>query len=44
MKALADKGLAKDKMDSTSRGEMDAVGTDEPSWAHDRRVDVLLDK
>ena len=44
MKALADKGLSKDKMDSTSRGEMDAVGTDEPSWAHDRRVDVLLDK
>jgi len=44
LKELAAKGLAKDRMDSTSRGESDAVGTDEPSWARDRRVDVVLDK
>jgi len=27
---------------TSSRGEMDARGTDEKSWAEDRRVDVLL--
>jgi hypothetical protein len=27
---------------TTSRGEMDATGTDESSWAKDRRVDVVL--
>jgi hypothetical protein len=27
---------------TTSRGEMDATGTDEASWEKDRRVDVLL--
>ncbi len=27
---------------TTSRGEMDAHGTDEGSWAEDRRVNVLL--
>ena len=27
---------------SSSRGAMDATGTDEPSWARDRRVDVML--
>ena len=27
---------------ATSRGEMDATGTNEASWAHDRRVDVEL--
>ena len=27
---------------TTSRGELDARGTDEASWQHDRRVDVLL--
>jgi hypothetical protein len=26
----------------TSRGEMDATGTNEAGWAHDRRVDVEL--
>lgn len=42
-KYLESKHVAKAMVSSTSRGEMDAVGTDEPSWAHDRRVDVLLD-
>jgi hypothetical protein len=29
-------------MASTSRGEMDATGTDETSWERDRRVDIML--
>ena len=36
------KGLDKAKTQSTSRGAMDATGTDEPTWAKDRRVDVML--
>ena len=43
MKYLETQSLAKRMMESSSRGAMDAVGTDEPSWAHDRRVDILLD-
>lgn len=43
VKYLDSHGLAKAKMESTSRGKLDAVGTDEPTWAHDRRVDILLD-
>lgn len=35
-------GLSQSKISWTSRGEMDAKGTDEASWALDRRVDVLL--
>jgi peptidoglycan-associated lipoprotein len=31
-----------DKISTTSRGAMDATGTDEISWAADRRVDVNL--
>lgn len=30
------------KISTTSRGEMDATGTDESSWAKDRTVDVKL--
>jgi peptidoglycan-associated lipoprotein len=36
------KGLDKGKAESTSRGAMDATGSDEPTWARDRRVDVML--
>ncbi len=36
------KGLDKAKAQSSTRGEMDAAGTDEPSWAKDRRVDLLV--
>ena len=36
------KGMDKSKAESTSRGAMDATGTDDPSWARDRRVDVML--
>jgi peptidoglycan-associated lipoprotein len=41
---ITSKGLDKAKTESTSRGAMDATGNDEPSWARDRRVDVLLGK
>jgi peptidoglycan-associated lipoprotein len=39
---LSSKGLEKARIATTSRGEMDATGTDEAGWARDRRVDVLL--
>jgi peptidoglycan-associated lipoprotein len=35
-------GLPDSRMATTSRGELDARGTDEASWAKDRRVDVML--
>jgi peptidoglycan-associated lipoprotein len=41
-KYIAKKGLAEDKMSITSRGEMDAEGTDEAGWSKDRRVDIVL--
>jgi len=36
------KGMDKGKTESTSRGAMDATGSDDPSWARDRRVDLML--
>jgi peptidoglycan-associated lipoprotein len=39
---IVEKGLASDKVATSSRGEMDATGTDDASYARDRRVDVLL--
>lgn len=36
------RGMDKGKTQSTSRGAMDAQGTDESSWQRDRRVDVVL--
>lgn len=41
-KYLYGKGLEKKQATTTSRGAMDAKGTDEASWAQDRRVDVVL--
>jgi peptidoglycan-associated lipoprotein len=35
-------GVDKAKTQTTSRGAMDATGSDESGWQHDRRVDVLL--
>jgi peptidoglycan-associated lipoprotein len=35
-------GLPDAQAMTTSRGEMDATGTEEASWAKDRRVDVVL--
>jgi peptidoglycan-associated lipoprotein len=39
---LVRKGVSKGKAASSSRGAMDATGTDESGWARDRRVDVML--
>ena len=40
--ALTGMGLPDGQATTTSRGEMDATGTDESSWAKDRRVDIVL--
>lgn len=37
---LHDLGVGDKQVKPTSRGEMDATGTDEASWAQDRRVDI----
>ncbi len=37
-------GVPGDKLRDTSRGELDAKGTDEEGWRKDRRVDVRLSK
>jgi peptidoglycan-associated lipoprotein len=39
---LHDLGVHPDKVKATSRGEIDAIGNDEASWAQDRRVDIEL--
>lgn len=39
---LQDLGVGKDHLDATSRGEMDATGTDEAGYERDRRVDIQL--
>ncbi len=41
-RALVNLGMPEEKLSTTSRGEMDAVGTDEASWTRDRKVEVLL--
>jgi peptidoglycan-associated lipoprotein len=41
---LGDLGVPADKLHDTSRGELDAKGTDEEGWRKDRRVDVRLTK
>jgi peptidoglycan-associated lipoprotein len=41
-KTIVGEGLVADKIETSSRGEMDAVGTDESGWSKDRRVDVQL--
>lgn len=41
---VKDLGVGIDRMSSTSRGEIDAIGKDEAGWAKDRRVDVELAK
>jgi len=35
-------GVERAHLAASSRGELDAVGTDEEGWARDRKVDVLL--
>jgi len=39
---LLEKGVQQPRMNETSRGELDATGTDETSMRDDRRVDILL--
>jgi peptidoglycan-associated lipoprotein len=41
-KYLAALGVSPEQMAETSRGELDATGTDESSWQLDRRVDLRL--
>ena len=41
-KYLVDLGVGKDRLKSTSRGEIDATGKDEAGFAKDRRVDIEL--
>ncbi len=40
--ALEKKGLPQQQMNTTSRGELEATGMDEASWARDRRVAIVL--
>ncbi|MFO0614145.1 MAG: OmpA family protein [Polyangiaceae bacterium] len=39
---LESRGITGYRIETASRGEADARGTDEASWATDRRVDILL--
>ena len=40
--AIVAAGMTAAKALTTSRGELDATGSDEPSWSKDRRVDIVL--
>jgi len=40
--AIVTAGMTAAKTLTTSRGELDATGSDEPSWQKDRRVDIVL--
>jgi peptidoglycan-associated lipoprotein len=40
--ALGEFGVDAGRVDVTSRGEVDAKGTDEDTWSQDRRVDIGL--
>lgn len=40
--AISNEGLAATQMETVSRGEDDATGTDEGGWTKDRRVDIVL--
>jgi peptidoglycan-associated lipoprotein len=42
--AIAAEGLSAAMIATTSRGKLDATGSDEASWAKDRRVDIVLGK
>jgi peptidoglycan-associated lipoprotein len=39
---LGDMGIEAKRVSASSRGELDATGTDEATWAVDRRVDIDL--
>lgn len=40
--AIVGAGMSGSQVSTTSRGENDASGNDEPSWSKDRKVEVLL--
>jgi peptidoglycan-associated lipoprotein len=40
---LSSHGVDSSRISTTSRGKLDATGTDEQSWRRDRRVDLELD-
>lgn len=40
-RVLIELGLSGDRITTTSRGEMDATGSNEATWAKDRRVDIM---
>ncbi|MDF3070280.1 MAG: ompA-family exported protein [Polyangiaceae bacterium] len=40
--AIVTEGMTAAKTLTTSRGELDATGADEATWAKDRRVDIVL--
>lgn len=39
---LDKQGLGSSRVETSSRGKLDATGTDEASWANDRKVQILL--
>ncbi len=39
---LTQRGVPADRIETSSRGELDAVGTNEASWAKDRKVEINL--
>ncbi len=39
---LAKRGLGSERVATSSRGELDATGTDASTWSADRRVEILL--
>lgn len=39
---LRQRGLEEKRVETSSRGKLDADGVDEATWAADRRVDILL--
>jgi len=41
---LASKGMQKTQLEPTSKGELEANGTDEDGWAKDRKVKISLGK
>jgi peptidoglycan-associated lipoprotein len=41
-KFLAKKGMEEGKITATSRGDLEATGTDEAGWAADRKVEIRL--
>lgn len=41
-KAISNEGLSASQVETVSRGEDEASGTDETGWAKDRRVDIVL--